>query len=100
MKNGKLPFITESGNNILYHKGYFFVDGTVTMVDNLYPDMKEWVKVKAYITVLTGKETMYSNLPKKGQDAETKIFIKLLNDKKFKSWVESNPIITKEKQND
>lgn len=74
------------------------MDGKVTMVSDLYPEMADWLKVKAYITLLDGKESTYSGLPKKGQDDETKNFIKILNDKKFKKWVENNPIITKEKQ--
>lgn len=97
--SGKLPFLSESGNNIFIHKGYFFLDGKATLVSDLFPDMVDWLKVKAYITVLSEKESTYVGLPKKGQDEETKHFIKLLNDKKFKKWVEDHPIITKtEKQ--
>ena len=91
MLSGKLPFLSDSGNNIFIHGGYFFVDGKVTMVSDIYPEMADWLKVKAYITVLSEKESTYVGLPKKGQDEETKQFIKILNDKKFKKWVEDNP---------
>lgn len=100
MKNGKLPFVADKGENIHYRNGYLFVDGKATQVSELYDDQETWLKVKAYITIKSGTQSDYTKIPKKGQDAETKIFIKLLNDKKFKSWVESNPIITKEKQNE
>lgn len=83
MTDGVLPFKSESGNNIRRHKGYYFLDGRATQVSDLYPTMKEWLKVKAYDVILNGKEESYENIPVKDRDTEIKEMCKLLKSKTF-----------------
>lgn len=96
--NGILPFLSESGKNIRRHRGYLFKDGYATLVSSLYPKLEDWLKVKAYITILEGNQKMYTGIPTIDRDAEIKAMLKLLNNKTFNTWVNNNPIKPTEKQ--
>lgn len=97
--DGVLPFKSSSGSNVIRYKGYYFIDGKITMVDQVYDDVKEWSKIVAYIIILNGEVDRYIGIDKKDMDTDTKELVRLLKNKAFNTWVNTHPIEKRTKKN-